>query len=83
MLKNTLVFLVAVFSMALVIGLMYNLLPRPIAWSLGFYVMVLIGYPLQRTYKSHPVPFARWAILCAICAGAVAIPVGLLMQRVL
>jgi hypothetical protein len=81
--KNVVIFLIGVLGMGLVTGLTYNRLPHPIAWSLGFYAMVLIGYPLQRTYSARPVSFARWAILWAVCAGGIGIPMVILAQQVL
>lgn len=80
--KGVIVFLMAVLGFGLVLGLLDNRLPLPIVVGLAFFVMQLIGYRLQRWYRSEPLPFGRWAILAAL-NGLICTAISFVVVRVL
>lgn len=75
-------FLAAVLGFGLVAGVLHNRLPDPVTWGLGFFVMLLIGYPLQKVWtRNNRLTFPRW-LLISIVGGVICTALGFLIQRV-
>lgn len=80
--KRGFIFLVAVLGFGLVVGVLHNRLPAPVTWGLGFFLMLLIGYPIQKAWTGNRLTFPRW-LLTSIIGGVVCIALGFLIQRAL
>jgi hypothetical protein len=79
--KYVTIFLIAVLGFGVVVGLLHNRMPDPLTWGLGFFVMLLIGYPIQREKIERRLTFPQWIVKSTI-GGLLSIAVGFLIQRV-